>query len=249
MLESELNNLKQTNSQSATFTYRSQAPPSSMACALQSDGGRTVFNPPSVYEYVHISRPTLQVGDRTGERTSNPEDIHSLSRQPRATKSVENGLMGQLWDMTRHSWYWGPLTSREAEEKLDGQEDATFLVRDSYNERYLFSLSYRFRGRTSHMRIMHCGGYYSLEATQSEARYFKSVIELIEKFVQDSREVDTIVPTIKLLKPLPRPIKLHSLQHYCMMVIRQNIRYDLIRQLPLPPRLHSFLEATSILHT
>jgi hypothetical protein len=55
-------------------------------------------------------------------------------------------------------WYWGPLSWEEAEAKLEGLQDGTFLLRDSSDDRYLLSLSFRSQGSTHHTRIEHNRG-------------------------------------------------------------------------------------------
>jgi len=52
-------------------------------------------------------------------------------------------LSRELFKLSKHGWYWGPITRVEAEEKLAGQADGSFLVRDSSDDRYLLSLSFR----------------------------------------------------------------------------------------------------------
>ena len=55
-------------------------------------------------------------------------------------------------------WYWGPLTWEEAEAKLSGKPDGSFVVRDSSDDRYILSLSFRSQGTTHHTRIEHYKG-------------------------------------------------------------------------------------------
>jgi hypothetical protein len=55
-------------------------------------------------------------------------------------------------------WYWGPLSWEEAEAKLEGLQDGAFLLRDSSDDRYLLSLSFRSQGSTHHTRIEHNRG-------------------------------------------------------------------------------------------
>lgn len=171
--------------------------------------------------------------------------------QPRLLGS--NGLELGLRNLAQHGWYWGPLTRVEAEEKLTGYNDGTFLVRDSSDDRYLLSLSFRSQGKTLHTRIEYCNGYFSFYSfPDSENEGYRSVVELVERSMQYSsvgvfcfsraRAIGSPAVPVRLLKPLSRLTQLHSLQHYCRFVIRQTIRFDSIRQLPLPRHVHSFLE-------
>ena len=164
-----------------------------------------------------------------------------------------NGLMLGLRDLARHGWYWGPLTRVEAEEKLSGCHDGTFLVRDSSDDRYLLSLSFRSQGKTLHTRIEYSNGFFSFYSfPDSENEGYRSVVELIERSMRYSsvgvfcfsraRAMGSPAVPVRLLKPLSRFFHVRSLQHYCRFVIRQSIRFDAIRRLPLPKHVHNYLE-------
>lgn len=49
--------------------------------------------------------------------------------------------------------YWGKMDRVEAERLLDGKPEGTFLLRDSAQEDYLFSVSFRKYNRSLHARI------------------------------------------------------------------------------------------------
>lgn len=163
------------------------------------------------------------------------------------------GLSLGLRDLAQHGWYWGPITRQEAEEKLFGQPDGTFLVRDSSNDRYLLSVSFRSQGRTLHTRVEYGNGNFSFFGfPDAESDSFGSVVELIERSVQYSqngvfcfsraRTYHSVAIPVRLSIPLSRFKSVQSLQHQCRFVIRQNTRFDLIQELPLPKLLHSYLQ-------
>jgi len=62
----------------------------------------------------------------------------------------------------QYGWYWGALGFEDAEDKLANRRDGSFLVRDSSDERYILSLSFRSLGGTHHTRIEHYKGDYDL---------------------------------------------------------------------------------------
>lgn len=164
-----------------------------------------------------------------------------------------NGLTLDLRNLAQYGWYWGPITRVEAEERLAQAKDGTFLVRDSSDDRYLLSLSFHSQGKTLHTRIEYCNGnfsFYSFPDADNEG--YPSVVELIQRSMQYSKDgvfcfsraraVGSPAVPVRLLKPFSRFSHVQTLQHYCRFVIRQSIRFDKIRQLPLPRHVHGFLE-------
>ena len=185
---------------------------------------------------------TTRVGDEKVYDTVSPS-----SQSPR-------GLSLGLRDLAQHGWYWGPITRQEAEEILCGQTDGTFLVRDSSNDRYLLSVSFRSQGRTLHTRIEYGNGNFSFFGfPEAESDSFGSVVELINCSVQRSqnnsvfcfsraRTYHSVAIPVRLSIPMSRFMSVQSLQHRCRFVIRQHTRFDLIRELPLPKLLHNYLQ-------
>ena len=192
------------------------------------------------------------VGARRGRKSGHqsPEGMYELvEHRLRGTNPLTLGLR----NVARYGWYWGPVTRVEAEEKLQGALDGTFLVRDSSDERYLLSLSFRSQGKSLHTRIEYSNGFFSFYSfPDSDTEGYRSVVELIEWSMKHSREgvfcfsrgkaLGSPAVPVRLLKPLSRFNQVRSLQHYCRFVIRQSIRFDCIRQLPLPRHVHGYLE-------
>ena len=164
-----------------------------------------------------------------------------------------NGLTLDLRNLAQYGWYWGPITRVEAEERLASAKDGTFLVRDSSDDRYLLSLSFHSQGKTLHTRIEYCNGNFSFYSfPDADTEGYPSVVELIQRSMQYSRDgvfcfsraraAGSPAVPVRLLKPFSRFNHVQTLQHYCRFVIRQSIRFDKIRQLPLPRHVHGFLE-------
>lgn len=58
-------------------------------------------------------------------------------------------------------WYWGPISGEAAEKVLANEPDGSFIVRDSSDHHYIFSLTFKLNGFIRHVRIEHDQGKIS----------------------------------------------------------------------------------------
>nr|XP_054748622.1 uncharacterized protein LOC129254191 [Lytechinus pictus] len=156
------------------------------------------------------------------------------------------GLAGELSKLPRQPWYWGPMSQDEAEGKLSDADDGSFLVRDSSDDRYLLTLSFKSSGRTLHTRIEHRNGLFSLNDSEGHA----SVIELIENAVKESQggvfgymNDSTGIQNFpaRLTHWVSRYSEVKSLQYLCRFVIRETYPRHHIRHLPLPKKINEYI--------
>ncbi|XP_048102535.1 suppressor of cytokine signaling 7-like isoform X1 [Alosa alosa] len=157
-----------------------------------------------------------------------------------------------LRELEKCGWYWGPMNWEDAELKLKGKPDGSFLVRDSSDPRYILSLSFRSQGVTHHTRMEHYRGTFSLWCHPKFEDRCHSVVEFIERAIMHSKNgkflyflrsrVPGLPPTpVQLLYPVSRFSSVKSLQHLCRFCIRQMVRIDHIQELPLPTPLIEYL--------
>lgn len=148
-------------------------------------------------------------------------------------------------------WYWGPISSEGAEKILSNEPDGSFLVRDSSDDHYIFSLTFKLNGSIRHVRIDQDQGAFSFGSCAK----FKShtIMEFIDNAVEHSRSGRYLFflhrrpehgpLRVQLTKPVSRFKHVQSLQHLCRFIIHKTIiRKDLILMLPLPRRLLDYLD-------
>ncbi|KAK9499713.1 hypothetical protein O3M35_002707 [Rhynocoris fuscipes] len=150
-----------------------------------------------------------------------------------------------------YGWYWGPISGEAAEKVLSNEPDGSFIVRDSSDHHYIFSLTFRLNGCVRHVRIEHDQGNFSFGSCTK----FKSqtIVEFIETAVEHSRSGRYLFflhrrpvlgpMRVQLLHPVSRFKHVQSLQHLCRFAIVKVVRRDLIPSLPLPKRLIDYLSA------
>ncbi|KAF8792775.1 Suppressor of cytokine signaling 7 like protein [Argiope bruennichi] len=146
-------------------------------------------------------------------------------------------------------WYWGPISGETAEKLLAGEPDGSFVVRDSSDEHYIFSLTFKLNGLVRHVRIEHDHGNFSFGCLQK----FRSntIVDFIDSAVAHSRSGRYLFflhrrpilgpMRVQLLHPVSRFKQVQSLQHMCRFIILKTLRRDLIDYLPLPRRLKDYL--------
>lgn len=179
--------------------------------------------------------------------------VHSQHNSSHGVRNdlSKHPLMDEFHKLAKKGWYWGPLGREQAENKLRDLPEASFLVRDSSDDRYLLSLSFRSNSRTLHTRIEHSGINFSFYE-DSPSQSYTSVIELIENSVRDSNEQGVFCYSrsrhpnaqtfpVRLIHPVSRFTEVRPLQDLCRFVIRQSTRIDHIQNLPVPKQIKGYL--------
>lgn len=68
-------------------------------------------------------------------------------------------------------WYWGPISGDKAEKLLANEPDGSFIVRDSSDEHYIFSLTFKLNGSVRHVRIEHDQGAFVVTNRSNKIYY------------------------------------------------------------------------------
>jgi len=147
-------------------------------------------------------------------------------------------LVPDLLQIASCGFYWGVMDRYEAERLLENKPEGTFLLRDSAQEEFLFSVSFRRYGRSLHARIEQWNHKFSFDSHDPGVYSSDSVCGLMEHY-KDPSCCMFFEPMLTL--PLHRTFPF-SLQHLCRSVIGSNITYDGINFLPLPKSLRQYIK-------
>ncbi|XP_076312171.1 suppressor of cytokine signaling 2-like isoform X1 [Tachypleus tridentatus] len=149
-------------------------------------------------------------------------------------------------------YYYEGLSWQQASNLLQDKQVGTFLVRDSANPRFLFSVSVQTeRGPTS-IRIHYSRGQFRLDCPDSlvvRMPLFECVLQLVEYFVRLSQSIKASFCVwlddsgrrdirVRLYKPLYKHVL--SLQHLCRLTANKRL------QARADPALGSWLADDSI---
>ncbi|XP_034249358.1 suppressor of cytokine signaling 6-like [Thrips palmi] len=195
------------------------------------------------------SRGPFSTMSNSNPSDESPEEDHPIADMDMTDQT--QSLSGHLQELSKYGWYWGPLTREKAEETLSNQPEGSFLVRDSGNDHFLLTVSFRCSGRTFHTRIFHASGKFSLYSVP-EPYPFSSIPEMIEHSISSSqsnvfcysRPRSPGHPSfpVRLAKPVSRITHVESLKYLCRFVIRQHTSVDQIKNLPLPTSVCRYIE-------
>ncbi|KAJ0012711.1 hypothetical protein NQD34_017045 [Periophthalmus magnuspinnatus] len=184
-----------------------------------------------------------------------PERIESDRRADTNTRTVESdesSIALAMKELKNTGWYWGSLTANEAKEILQDATEGTFLVRDSSQRDYLFTISAVTSAGPTNLRIEYKHGKFKLDSVvlvKPKLKQFDSVVHLVEHYFKLSRNSDKTTAdsqpsappngTVQLLLTKPVYTATPSLQHLSRIAINRTTRH--IQTLPIPNRLKEYL--------
>uniref|UniRef100_A0A672JXG8 Suppressor of cytokine signaling 5-like n=1 Tax=Sinocyclocheilus grahami TaxID=75366 RepID=A0A672JXG8_SINGR len=147
-------------------------------------------------------------------------------------------LVPDLLRITNLPCYCGVMDRYQAETLLEGKPEGTFLLRDSAQEDYLFSVSFRRYGRSLHARIEQWNHNFSFDVHDPSVFHAPTVTGLLEHY-KDPNSCMFFEPLLS--NPIHRS-QPFSLQRICRAVISSRTTYDGINALPLPNTLKEHLK-------
>ncbi|XP_067307556.1 suppressor of cytokine signaling 9 [Pseudorasbora parva] len=147
-------------------------------------------------------------------------------------------LVPDLLQIINLPCYWGVMDRYQAETLLEGKPEGTFLLRDSAQEDYLFSVSFRRYGRSLHARIEQWNHNFSFDVHDPSVFHASTVTGLLEHY-KDPNSCMFFEPLLSNPIHRTRPF---SLQHICRAAISSCTTYDGINALPLPSALKEHLK-------
>ncbi|VDO70062.1 unnamed protein product [Heligmosomoides polygyrus] len=166
-------------------------------------------------------------------------------QRPAVHRIVEysHHLVPDIDKILNASYYWGVMDRFRAEQLLEGKPEGTFLLRDSAQTEYLFSVSFRRYQRTLHARIEQASSSspgnhrFSFDIHDQSVYSAPTITKLIEKYKDPAR---CLFFEPQLTHPLHRP-HVFSLQELCRGVIVSRTTYTGVASLRLPPKLKQFI--------
>lgn len=194
---------------------------------------------------------------QSSESSESIEGERRADGDSRTVESDERRIAVAMKDLRNTGWYWAGLTATEAKEILQDSSEGTFLVRDSSQRDYLFTISAMTAAGPTNLRIEYKHGKFKLDSVvlvKPRLKQFDGVVRLVEHYVQLSRAGDRVPAagpsnsqpsaappngTVQLLLTKPVYTATPPLQHLCRIAINRKTRR--VQDLPLPNRLKDYL--------
>lgn len=204
---------------------------------------------PSVAPYPHLSKvipedlredlkPTSRPHAATAGPSSSKSEATYMTPQAHTQVDYMHCLVPDQQGIMNSCFYWGKIDRYEADEILEKKPEGTFLLRDSSQEEFLFSVSFRRYGRTLHARIEQWNHKFSFDAHDPSVYSCDTICGLLEHY-KDPNYCMFFEPMLTI--PLPRTNP-PTLQELARSVICSKTTYDGVHYLELPRVLKDYLK-------
>lgn len=144
-------------------------------------------------------------------------------------------------------WYWGELSSQQANTLLRDAQNGSFILRDSNDACHLFTLSLKAHNFVISVRVTFSRGQFKLDSChQEDSPSFHSMVDLVDYYLaSEHRHFYVNLPDVgEFPVALRHPIwkEAPSLQHLCRRKVVQCCPdCHKLRQLPMPSHLIQYL--------
>ena len=166
-------------------------------------------------------------------------DLCNTPQKPTTHTQIDftNFLIPGQKDIMQCAFYWGKIDRYQAEALLADNPEGSFLLRDSAQEDFVFSVSFRRYSRSLHARIEEDRHMFSFDSHDPGVHASHSVRGLLEHY-KDPLSCMFFEPM--LLFPVVRKT-VFSLQSLARASICDRTHYGGVSQLPLPKVLKQYL--------
>lgn len=178
-----------------------------------------------------LSSPSAETSSALSPCSLSPRPVSPLL-------DSETVLLRSRQEMSQCGWYYGKLSWQQSQALLQFSEDGTFLVRDSQDPRFTYTLSLqRAKEGATSVRISFSHGKFSLDADERIRHLmprFSSVGSLVSYYISLDQEPHKAEATpwsserppwrLSVRRPLLRAPP--SLSHCARLAINKNIRHS-----------------------
>ncbi|KAM4530270.1 suppressor of cytokine signaling 3-like [Odontesthes bonariensis] len=147
------------------------------------------------------------------------------------SKSQYTMVLATLHRLQQSDFYWSTITGKEANALLVAQPTGTFLIRDSSDNRHLFTLCVKTASGTKNLRIQCDANSFYLQTDPKNINsvpHFDCVLKLVQHYMPHSKEnTDYYINSggekipLELIKPLYHCLS--TLQHLSRKTVNGHV--------------------------
>jgi len=195
---------------------------------------------PTINMAANEQRPVLDISEDEEEDVRINVEMAALNiTRPHTQVDYYHHLVPHLSEITNSSFYWGKMDRYQAEALLEDKPEGSFLLRDSAQDEYLFSVSFRRYGRSLHARIEEQNHEFSFDCHDPGVYMNRNIPKLLNHY-KDPASCMFFEPM--LCHPVNRkqPFSLQSLSR--AVICDKLTNYSDVDTLELPKSLKVFLK-------
>lgn len=176
--------------------------------------------------------------------------------------------IGTCITLSQSGWYYEHCSSQEAKSLLKRESVGTFLIRDSSDSKYLYSLSVKTSRGTTSVRIIYNKGQFQLDSDErisAKMPKFDSAVRLVDFYARLTDMGKSYVcrwlersgrKDLPIVLQKPKRNCVVDLKHLCRLSINRNLPKTLSRtkvlsnmdKLPLPTSMKGYLKEYPYIH-